>query len=902
MKRKLLLALLSIIPSIVFAYDAVKDGFYYNILSENTAEVVDCDHTGNVTLPDAATLTVKTDDGEELELNCSIVAVAENGFVGSGITSITIPSSIKSIGKNAFSRCSGLQTVNLSGGTKVISDGAFDDCIALSDVQFTDGVEEIGGFDGCTGLKSVEFKEGTKTISGFNGCTGLQSVSFPKSVRAITGFESGSNGDNTSITQVNIADIAAWCSVDRSDNNFGRSNWQSPTYDLYLNGVKIKNLTIPNGVSTIATNAFEFTSIESVSIPNSVKVINREAFASCHNLTEITLSEGLEQIGTFAFAASRITNITIPSSVKKIELHAFNKCNLLTEVNVPDLNAWCNIEKTGSIFTLVASTYDYPEGARLAVNGLRVDNLVIPDAISTIKDNCFDGLIFKSITIPESVTSIGRRAFGVQYNHPGIDPVLINFNAVECADNDGYALSVTYVNYKLNIGNDVARLPLNVFSIKEYSGKWTGGPSEVNYNAIACEDIGKSGNYFFEHFNNMASLNIDRDVTIIPDYTFYGCSALKHLTVESPEGIEEIGSHAFWGCNGLLSIDNENTRVSTNFARIALANATEYPSYSYSMPYNGAPTYVYDGEHHINTGVAGNEFVYGLKLGNNNCDINKTSLYATFAGDVEVTSPNRARIRFTVSSLFIGEVGVEYRRADAPESEESIVKTIPVFNGLLLLEIAGLEANTTYKLRTFYTMLDGTKVYGTWQSFTTGETASNITPETKSMTVKIDNNQTVTIEGYVLAGTEEVVERGFELWTIDEPQSRSYSDRITIPVDGVAMSITINDIEDGATYAYRVYAKTTTRTYYGEAITFVAPERDAVQGIAADPSNIGVSYDGNVLKITGADAATHIAVYNIAGLCIYSGTAKEITLSSRGIYILQAVSGNTVQTKRFIVR
>ncbi len=897
MKRKLLLAFLSIIPSIVFAYDAVKDGFYYNILSENTAEVVNCDHTGDVTLPDAATLTVKTTDGEELELDCSIVAVAENGFVGSGITSVTIPSSIKSIGKNAFSECGGLQTVNLSGGTKIISDGAFDNCAALSDIQFTGGVEEIDGFDRCTALTSIEFKEGTKTISGFNECSGLQSVSFPKSVRTITGFE------KSSIKTVNISDIAAWCSVDKSDSTFGRSNWQSPTYDLYLNGAKVKNLKIPNGVSEIATNAFEFTSIESVSIPSSVKVINREAFSSCHNLTEITLNEGLQQIGPFAFCASRITNITIPSSVKKIEMHAFNKCNLLTEVNVPDLNAWCNIEKTGSIFTLVASTYEYPEGAHFAVNGKRVDDLVIPDAISTIKDNCFDGLIFKSITIPESVTSIGSRAFGIQYIHPAIDPILINFNAVECADNDGYALSVLpYDSYKLNIGNDVTRLPLNVFAIKEYSGKWIGGPSEVNYNAIECEDVGKSGNYFFEHFNNMSSLNIGRDVMIIPDYTFYGCSALKRLTVERPEDIEEIGSHAFWGCDGLLAIDNENTRVSTNFARIALANATEYPSYSYTMPYNGTPTYVYDGEHHINTGVDGNEFVYGLKLGNNNCDINKASLYATFTGDVEVTSPNRARIRFTVSSVFIGEVGVEYRRADAPESEESIVKTIPVFNGLLLLEIDGLEANTTYKLRTFYTMLNGTKVYGTWQTFTTGEIASNITPETKSMSVKIDNNQTVTIEGYVLAGTEDVVERGFELWTIDEPQSRSYSDRITIPVDGVAMSITLDDIEDGATYSYRVYAKTATRTYYGDQITFVAPERDAVQGIAADPSSIDISYDGNVLKITGADTATHIAIYNIAGQCIYSGTAKEIALNGRGIYILQAVSGDTVQTKRFIVR
>ena len=95
-----------------------------------------------------------------------------------------------------------------------------------------------------------------------------------------------------------------------------------------------KDLVIKNGKKTIPERAyFDNKTLESVSMPDTVTSIGREAFRGCTSLMSVTLSEGLTEIGDRAFSSCRnLTSIVIPPSVKSIGFEAFKYCSSLTTV------------------------------------------------------------------------------------------------------------------------------------------------------------------------------------------------------------------------------------------------------------------------------------------------------------------------------------------------------------------------------------------------------------------------------------------------------------------------------------------------------------------------------------------------------------------------------------------
>ena len=73
--------------------------------------------------------------------------------------------------------------------------------------------------------------------------------------------------------------------------------------------------------------------LTSITIPNSVKIIRKEAFSGCTGLTNVILSNSLIYIGKAAFrGCTELTNITIPNSVRIIEDYAFKECTKLNSI------------------------------------------------------------------------------------------------------------------------------------------------------------------------------------------------------------------------------------------------------------------------------------------------------------------------------------------------------------------------------------------------------------------------------------------------------------------------------------------------------------------------------------------------------------------------------------------
>ena len=145
----------------------------------------------------------------------------------------------------------------------------------------------------------------------------------------------------------------------------------------------------------------------SIKITDSVTSIGDGAFYGCSSLTEITIPNGVTSIDKDAFKdCNSLTSITIPDSVTSIGSDAFSYCNNLTNVYISSIESWCNIEFYSAPFSSSNGR------GKLYLNGNLVENLIIPNSVTEIKDGAFYGCAsITSVTIPDSVISIGGVAF-----------------------------------------------------------------------------------------------------------------------------------------------------------------------------------------------------------------------------------------------------------------------------------------------------------------------------------------------------------------------------------------------------------------------------------------------------------------------------------------------------------
>ena len=170
----------------------------------------------------------------------------------------------------------------------------------------------------------------------FSYCPGLTSIEIPSSITSI-----GTDAFNIcGLTKVIIRNIAAWCEISFYDSFSNPLISANHLYDD--NNTEIKDLVIPNSVTSIGNYAFSScTGLTSVTIPNSVTSIGDESFRNCTGLTSVTIPNSVTSIRTNAFyGCTGLTSVTIGSGINNIGICAFASCQNLTDVycyavNVP---------------------------------------------------------------------------------------------------------------------------------------------------------------------------------------------------------------------------------------------------------------------------------------------------------------------------------------------------------------------------------------------------------------------------------------------------------------------------------------------------------------------------------------------------------------------------------------
>lgn len=252
---------------------------------------------------------------------------------------------------------------------------------------------------------------------------------------------------------------------------------------------------------------FECDTLQSVSLPSTVKEIKNLAFAGCTKLQEVIFSDDLEKIGTEAFAqCSELTEIQLPSSLKQIEGYAFSYCERLTQINISERNQkYSSID--GVLFDKNQTTLiQYPMGKKES-----------------------------SYTVPESVTAIGKGAFS--YCN-GLTEILLSQETVSVGE---------YAFFNCDHLTEIT-LPDSITEI----GKEAFGWCDSLKKAALPESLNKIEYGLFWYAKNLEEIVIPDSVTAIGDDAFASCEALK--TVTFPEGLTKVGEESFFDCTKLLEV------------------------------------------------------------------------------------------------------------------------------------------------------------------------------------------------------------------------------------------------------------------------------------------------------------------------------------------------------------
>lgn len=295
-----------------------------------------------------------------------ITSIGNNLFVDcNGLTSVTIPATVTSIGgaafnNSTFSVCTTLQTFNINPNNQnyVVVDGVLfnkdkTDLIcypkAKSNTNYTipNSITKINEytFKDCANLINITIPDSVTTIGryAFENCSNLTSVTIGRGVTEIddAAFEKCEN-----LKSIYISDLEAWCNITFSvytyvDSYYGTSTTyysSNPLHyadDLYINNKLATDIVIPNSITYIPTYAFwHCKCLKSVIIPESVKNIGKNAFNGC-SLTSITIPKSVTSINQDAFLNSGLKAATIQDGTVRIPQYAFSKCSSLKSVSIP---------------------------------------------------------------------------------------------------------------------------------------------------------------------------------------------------------------------------------------------------------------------------------------------------------------------------------------------------------------------------------------------------------------------------------------------------------------------------------------------------------------------------------------------------------------------------------------
>lgn len=314
--------------------------------------------------------------------------------------------------------------------------------------------------------------------------------------------------------------------------------------------------TVAPGTETIGAYAMYFCAAQTVTLPDTVKVIETNAFAYSPQLTSVNLPAGLTTIGVQAFFnCSRLSSVAIPASVTEIGQGAWAGCGSLKSIDAA---------ADSSAFRTVGGVL-YTAGGKVLVAyplGMGASSFTVPDGTETVGGYAFYGAAsLTSVTLADSVTSIGEYAF---YSCSGMAEPVWSKSLAAIGD---------YAFYSCKKMTSLT-LPDSLRTVGRYSFAWCSGVTVLQtgdglqdigpYGFFYCSGLTEAtmgsgmkqiGNYAFYKATKLQKLDLGDHVETIGSSAFSGDTKIDAVTI--PASMREIGAYAFNKCTGIASLTIE---------------------------------------------------------------------------------------------------------------------------------------------------------------------------------------------------------------------------------------------------------------------------------------------------------------------------------------------------------
>lgn len=346
---------------------------------------------------------------------------------------------------------------------------------------------------------------------------------------------------------------------------------------------RTEDFAIPDGVTVIGSNSLQWSKMNRVTIPSSVRSINSYSFSSCKNLISIALPNGVQ------FGSERETDVHVTNEHNDTYRGAGafgNTENLREVINFPNVEILpCNLFQNSGIssFTIPSTVKTIATSALATAN---ITRITIPASVETIESSAFKATRTETFTIDfeqgSHLTSIGKNCFGG--NNYNANFVLGDFSAYGVFTSAGYAATmenwygITDETFTCTLKTDQTVL-INGFTdaAKEKAKKESGIdlviPDEID--GFPVTEI--AGNAFAKDYNLLKTITIGKNVTKIGERAFhdsvsdggkingsvdtYPVSQLTSIVFEPGEDIE-IADRAFQKFNTLdVTIDAGERKI-----------------------------------------------------------------------------------------------------------------------------------------------------------------------------------------------------------------------------------------------------------------------------------------------------------------------------------------------------
>ena len=417
-------------------------------------------YTGDVVIPETVTYNGKT---------YSVTSIGNSAFYHcSGLTSVTIPNSVTSICGFAFIGCTGLTSVTIPNNVTSINSNAFDNCSRLTSI-----IWNAKNYPAFSSDSDNPFHSITTQITKF--ITGNEVTSIPSYMcYGMSNLKSVTIGNSVT----NIGPQA-----------FNRTAW----YDNQPDGLVYAGNVAYKYKGTMPTNT-------SITLKEETVGIADEAFLGCTGLTSVTTQNSVASIGKDAFrGCSGLTSVTIGNSVTSIGNGAFYRCSGLISI------IW-NAKNYPAFSSALSSPFYNIRS--------QITEFLIGDEVTSVPSYmCYEMSNLKSVTIPNSVTSIGESAFSYCYGLTSVKvmrkepPTISSFGTFS-------SYPIIYVPYGSKAKYEAARnwKDFNIRMLSDSNGD--DEINEIDYSCVASYIMGNAP----EEFDAEAS-DVDVNGTVdVRDY------------------------------------------------------------------------------------------------------------------------------------------------------------------------------------------------------------------------------------------------------------------------------------------------------------------------------------------------------------------------------------------------